>query len=220
MADQTHSDSHAKTPLETAVESMLDSLRDKTAAPDAAVSCTELVALIGVRSHMLVITIFSALNLLPGPPGYSTMLGLAIMAFAVLMLRHQPLRLWEPVGRFKLHAGIMVKMVEFLALFARLVARFSRQRATMLTGKAMTPVIAGLAFLMGVAMLCPIPFTNMLPSLGLALAGVGMLNRDGYALIVGVVIALLGLLVLCGLLWVLFVVGIAVGDAVIDEIME
>jgi hypothetical protein len=44
----------------------------------------------------------------------------------------------------------------------------------------------------------PLPFGNFLPGLALSVAGIGLAERDGVAILAGVAVGLLGLLVVSG----------------------
>ncbi|AKR54932.1 hypothetical protein GCM10011321_18840 [Youhaiella tibetensis] len=210
----------AGSPLETIVYDVLARLQAVAEKPDARITCNSLIELLGPKSHVLAIMIFSVLNLLPGPPGYSVVIGLAIMAFAVMMLAGAQIRLWAFVGDRRLPLGLMLKLLEFLARFTRIISRLSRPRITWMASRPVMPFIAVFAFLMGVFMLVPIPFTNTLPSLGLAIICVGILNKDGLAMLMGIVIGLIGAWLLAFCLWIVFVVGIAVGEAVVEEVEQ
>jgi hypothetical protein len=69
---------------------------------------------------------------------------------------------------------------------------------------------------MGLTMLIPIPFTNMLPSIGLAMVSVGVLNRDGLLVSLGVVVGIAGIAVVIFALWLIVALFVAV-DAAVDD---
>lgn len=207
-----------RTPLEAMVSSVLDRIRDIAEDPTGKLTCNGLVEIVGPDSHVLAILVFSVLNLLPGPPGYSVVIGLAIMAFAVMMLTRKPLRLWPFVGERRIPLTILVKLLEFFAGFTRFISKFSSPRLAALSTPRLLPLIAIMAFIFGVAMLVPIPFTNTLPSLGLAIICVGMLNRDGIAVLVGSTVALLGLVLLALALWVVLTLTLLVSEVIQHEL--
>ena len=220
QAESTAEGTPPGSPLEGIVAEVLAKLRAAADAPEPKITCNSLIELLGPRSHVLAILVFSLLNLLPGPPGYSVLIGLAIMGFSVLMILGAPIRLWSFVGDRRLPVGLMLKLLEFLARFTRIISRLSRPRITWMASRPVMPFIAVFAFLMGVFMLVPIPFTNTLPSLGLAIICVGILNKDGLAMLMGIVIGLIGAWLLAFCLWIVFVVGIAVGEAVVEEVEQ
>ncbi|MGB3336865.1 MAG: exopolysaccharide biosynthesis protein [Devosia sp.] len=209
---------HTPTPLETMVASVLERIREIAEHPSGKLTCNGLIDVVGPDSHILAILVFSVLNLLPGPPGYSVVIGLAIMAFAVMMLIRKPLRLWPFVGERQIPLNILVKLLEFLAGFTRFISRFSSPRVPALSAPVLLPLVAIMAFIFGVAMLVPIPFTNTLPSLGLAIIGVGMLNRDGIAVLAGSAVAIVGLVLLACALWIVLTLTLLVSDVIQHEL--
>lgn len=206
--------------LEAIVANILDRIRIIAERPAGQLTCNGLIEIVGPDSHILAILVFSVLNLLPGPPGYSVVIGLAIMAFAVMMLTNKPLRLWPFVGERQIPLNILTKLLEFLAAFTRFISRFSSPRIQALAATGLRPLIAIMAFIFGVAMLVPIPFTNTLPSLGLAIICVGMLNRDGLAVLLGSTVSILGVFLLVLALWLVLTLTILVTGAVQNELLD
>jgi len=216
QAESTAEGTPPGSPLEGIVAEVLAKLRAAADAPEPKITCNSLIELLGPRSHVLAILVFSLLNLLPGPPGYSVLIGLAIMGFSVLMILGAPIRLWSFVGDRRLPVGLMLKLLEFLAWFTRAISNLSKPRFLWMSGRTMLFFVAIFAFLMGVAMLFPIPFTNTLPSFGLAVICVGILNRDGVAMMLGTVICLIGIAILYVCIWAIFLIG----SAVVEEVEE
>ena len=214
----TEATGDARAPLEAMVASVLERIRDISGDPTGRLTCNGLIEIVGPNSHILAILVFSVLNLLPGPPGYSVVIGLAIMAFAVMMLTQKPLRLWPFVGERRIPLTILVKLLEFFAGFTRFISKFSSPRVVMLSSPRLLPLIAIMAFVFGVAMLVPIPFTNTLPSFGLAIICVGMLNHDGIAVLVGSAFAILGLVLLAAALWIVLTLTILVSEVIQHEL--
>jgi len=214
----TEATGDARAPLEAMVASVLERIRDISGDPTGRLTCNGLIEIVGPNSHILAILVFSVLNLLPGPPGYSVVIGLAIMAFAVMMLTRKPLRLWPFVGERRIPLTILVKLLEFFAGFTRFISKFSSPRVVMLSSPRLLPLIAIMAFVFGVAMLVPIPFTNTLPSFGLAIICVGMLNHDGIAVLVGSAFAILGLVLLAAALWIVLTLTILVSEVIQHEL--
>lgn len=215
-ADRPETPEADEDPIERIVSDVVKRLQVLADAPDAALTCNGLIELIGSRSHTLAILIFSLLNLLPGPPGYSIALGIAIMVFSAMMILHRPMRLWSFLGDRKLPLGLLLKLLEMLARFTSLIARISSPRLSLLTGRAAMPFIGLFGIVMGMAMLVPIPFTNTVPSIGMAIVCVAVLNRDGIAAIVGAVIGFLGLAALILACWAAYMLTMFVGEVIID----
>ena len=65
--DQNHDRDHD--PIIPIVDVIVAQLRERAGRPDAALTCADLLGMVGERSHVLSIMLFALLNLLPGPPG-------------------------------------------------------------------------------------------------------------------------------------------------------
>ncbi len=66
----------------------------------------------------------------------------------------------------------------------------SKPRLIFLTHGISTSIIGLMGFFMALSVLVPLPLTNTVPSLGIALMALGILMRDGIAVIVGAMIGL------------------------------
>ncbi|KKB85836.1 hypothetical protein VW29_05985 [Devosia limi DSM 17137] len=207
-------------PIERVVADVVERLRILSETPDAKLTCNSLIELIGPGSHALAILIFSLLNLLPGPPGYSVVIGLAIIAFSIMMVSGVQMRLWDFFGNRQLPLKLLLKVLGMMQRFTKIVAKFSTPRLAFLTGAAATPIIGFFGIVMGAGMLVPIPFTNTLPSIGMAIVCVAVLNRDGVAAIAGAIVGVFGLAVLATCIWLAFVLVFVVGEVIVEEIDE
>lgn len=126
------------------------------------------------------------------------------------------MRLWRLVGHRRLPLKALVKLTGVLRRLIGLVTRVSTSRLLVLTSPRALPFIGAFAAIMGAAMLVPIPFTNTLPSIALALVSLGVLNRDGVLLILGFITGLLGVAVVVFTLWLMLALFIAI-DVAFEE---
>ncbi len=201
-------------PIEAVVGGVVTRLREHAEDPEASLSCNDLLALVGPRSHILAILLFSLLNLLPAPPGYNFVMALIIIALCVSLLFKREMRLKGYFGRMKLPVKLVLKLMDVLGKLASWAARISSPRWRGLTGNAIMPVVAISGIIMGIFMLPPIPATNMLPSMGLAIMCIGVLNHDGVVVLLGGVVGVIGIVV-CGFaVWLVIALGFAIGDVV------
>jgi|EndMetStandDraft_5_1072996.scaffolds.fasta_scaffold338033_1 hypothetical protein len=203
-----------KDPLDETIDAFIGRLEVLAETPDAKLTCDGLIEVIGPRSHALALLIFSLLNLLPLPPGVNWMLGLVITGLAILMTLDRPLRLWGWVGRRQLPLQALVKLLGVLRSITRLVTRISSPRLIHFVSPRALPVLGLFGVLMGIAMLIPIPLTNMLPAIGLATVSLAILNRDGLLMMLGVTVGIAGLIVLAVAAWLLIALVVAVEDVI------
>lgn len=206
----------AKAPIEQILHDVMARLSALSESADAVLTCNGLVDIIGVRSHAVAILLFALLNLLPGPPGYSVAIGLAIMMFAWLLVLSKPMHLRPYVGERRLPLGLLRKCVSAMGKLVGVVAKVSSPRWSSFSSVRATQGIGIFIIIMGAIMLVPIPFTNTVPSAGTAIIAAGLLNRDGLAVAIGIIVGLIGVAILVVTLWAILALGLAVGDAIIE----
>jgi hypothetical protein len=88
-----------------------------------------------------------------------------------------------------------------LVPFLERIERTIRPRLLPLTGPQAERVIGIVGFSLAIIIFLPIPFGNMLPGLALAILGLGLLERDGLAVLLGLLAAVTGVLVVAGVLY-------------------
>lgn len=184
----------APDPIQATLAEMIAKLRKVAEAPDARLTCSGLIELIGIHSHALALLVFALLNLLPGPPGYNFVVSLVMLAFSILMLLHQPIRLWWWFGERKLPLKPLMKLMDVLAWIAEALTRVSSPRLFALSSRPALPLLGLFNIGMALVMLPPIPFCNMLPSMAVAMISAGVLNRDGWLILGGAVVGVLGVI--------------------------
>ena len=206
--------------LVATIDDLIARLREHAGRPDAVLTCDDLLQLVGTKAHVLAILLFSLLNLLPAPPGYNFFMALIIIVLSAFMLFGREMRLGKRFGQMKLPVSIVLKLLDLLARMAGWAAKISSPRWSGLVGPRAMPIFALIAIVFGIAMLVPIPATNMLPSIGLAMMCIGALNRDGLLALAGVVVGIVGVVIIVIATWFLFVLGFALGDVVEDGLED
>lgn len=183
-------------PVEHHVSAIADSI-----SRAESVTAGDLLALLGNASYSMVILVLSVLNMIPGPPGYGGTIAIAIMAVTLTMLAGRPLQLGGWVGSRPLPASLLARMIGQMRWLAGLIARVSRPRLEALTGPRTELPLGVFIFLVSLPMVLPIPFINAVPNTGIAVICVSRINRDGLGVLLGMLIALLGLAIAGGAIW-------------------
>lgn len=155
-----------------------DTLRER-------ISIGDLLTALGDRATAALIFIFAVPNILPTPPGTSTILGAPLIFLAAqLMLGRAP---WLPA----FVAKRSIKQADFSALTSSIVPWLVRAEKLLrprLEGLARPPMehfIGLLALVLAVVLVLPIPLGNMLPALAISLLALGVLERDGVWVLAG-----------------------------------
>jgi hypothetical protein len=121
-----------------------------------------------------------------------------LVALQLLLGRQQP---WLPTRwRRKRLAPATVQAIQTkgVAMLQR-IERFSYPRGRWLVRNGlMLRLVALLIILLSLVLSSPMPFMNTLPALSVALIAVGLMNRDGYLLLMGSLLGM-GVLLVVGL---------------------
>lgn len=86
-------------------------------------------------------------------------------------------------------------------------------------GPGAIPFLAVIAIFLALVNMAPVPFMNLIPSAGLAVICMGVLNEDGIAVLVGIAIGALGTAVALIAIWLIFVLAFALGD-IVEHMVE
>ncbi|QLF68358.1 exopolysaccharide biosynthesis protein [Peteryoungia desertarenae] len=164
------------------------------------VSVGDIFAAMGDRAFGALLLIFALPNILPTPPGTSSVLGAPLVFLsAQLMLGRSP---WLP--------RIIAKRSMTRSDFALVVARISpwlargermlKPRFSMLVYPPFEYVIGFLCLMLAIILILPIPLGNILPAIAVCLFSFGLLERDGISVLCGCGMFVLSLSVVAGVL--------------------
>lgn len=141
-------------------------------------------------------------------PGVGTVLGLGMAALAFAMWRgHGAPRLPQRVAELELPHHWARRVLEGLAAAYAMAGRHARARLSPVAGPAWRSVVAAAVGLMAFVIVLPIPFGNLLPALALIFIGLGLVFRDGVAVLLGLVGAGLALGATGGLVAMAWILG-------------
>lgn len=143
---------------------------------------------------LMIILAFPAALPLPYPPGFTTIVGIPLGLFALQMLLGFKMP-WLPqwLGKRQIHRSLLVSLVERAIPLLHRVEHHIRPRFfvanTMLGEKLVGAVCLACAVLISI----PIPFGHALPATAILFMALGFLARDGITIIIGIIIAIIGL---------------------------
>lgn len=161
-------------------------LRDAAATiGDDRVSMRALAQAHGPDAHGTLLLLLAMPCLLP-VPGVGTVLGVGIAALAVAMWRGQGAPcLPQRVAELELPGHWAQRVLDGLATAYAMAGRHARARLGPLAGPGWRLAHAAVVGLMALIVVMPIPFGNVLPALALTLIGLGLVFRDGLAVVLG-----------------------------------
>lgn len=126
---------------------------------------------------------------IPKPPGLSTLFGVPLFLLTIQQAlgRHT---LWMP--RFVLRQSIsrakLEKMIDLSLPAVRKVEILIKPRLEWITQGYFSHMIGALGAMMSAFISLPLPGSNMVPAIGIALMSSGVMMRDGLTVILGAVI--------------------------------
>lgn len=171
-----------------------DTTRDRIAVGD-------LLKALGDRAIGAMLFIFAFPNILPVPPGTSTVLG-APLVFLAAQLAFG-MRPWLP----GLISRRSMSRTDFLGAIRRVVPwleraeKLLRPRICFLARPPFEYLVGVVCLLLATVLVLPIPLGNMLPALSISLLALGLLERDGFAIAAGLIAAALSAVVVSGVIW-------------------
>ncbi len=173
-----------------------DRIRDR-------ISVRDLLGVMQDRAMATLLFVFAVPNVLPTPPGTSSVLGTPLIFLSVqLMLGFRP---WLPdvvtarsIAR-RDFASVVARAVPWLVKAEALL----QPRLEVLAHPWVQRVIGGFCFALAVILVLPIPLGNMLPALAICIFSLGILARDGLWIIAGAVTAIGAVAISSGVVYAL-----------------
>jgi hypothetical protein len=164
------------------------------------VSVRALVQAHGPEAYGTLLLLLATPCLLP-VPGVGTVLGLGMATLALSMWKgHGAPCLPDRVAELELPRHWAQRVLSVLASAYALAGRHAKARLGHLARVGRRSVTAVAVGVMALIIVLPIPFGNVLPALALMFIGMGLIFRDGAAVVLGQLMSLLALAVTCGVL--------------------
>lgn len=176
---------------------VFQSLADTVTEP---VSLGHIEEALSDRSFAAILTFFALLNLLPLPPGTGIVTGIPLVIISLQMARGRETP-WLPAfvrnhsitpERFR---SISLKAVPRLQKLERLI----KPRYWPFRGRQAERWLGAFTFILGMAVVLPMPLSNWLPAFSSALIGIALSERDGALMIGGVIVGIISLIIIIGL---------------------
>ena len=170
------------------------------ADPATRISFDDILDALSERSFGALMILFAALNLVPLPPGTSTIFGIPLVLLSIQMLLdfEKP---WFPA--FMRRKSMQVETYRrFIARLEPMLVRFeklARPRYWFVPQMIVERVVSIVALLMSLIVILPVPLINQLPALSIVLLAIGLGEQDGVWLGTGLLVAALATGIAIGL---------------------
>jgi hypothetical protein len=180
-------------------------LRELTAPDEGALSVGEIVSAFGPRALGALLFIFAAPNLLPLPPGSSTVLGAPLVVLAP-QLALGVRQLWLPrrTGERRISAAMLHKTFGRITPWLERVEHVSRPRLSFLFGGWGDRLLGLTCVGLSLVLILPLPFGNLLPAAAISALSLALILRDGLLAMLGYGLAVASwsvLVLAAGVIW-------------------
>ncbi len=165
-------------------------LRTLCDGPRGPIRVREIVDHFGHRAFGAVLFVFSVPNLLPLPPGSSSILGLPLVLIAP-QLAIGARRPWLPrsVGERTIERSALNQAFSKLIPSLERVETLLAPRLSFLFGAVGDRAIGLICFILSLVLILPIPLGNMLPAASTAAFSLGLTQKDGILALIGYLLA-------------------------------
>ncbi|MGB1540405.1 MAG: exopolysaccharide biosynthesis protein, partial [Rickettsiales bacterium] len=125
--------------------------------------------------------------------GVSTIFSIPLVFLSIQMLigRESP---WLPkwLRRKTIKRVTLASMISKLSPKLKYVEKLLRPRLSFASSTAGERIVGLFWLLFAVSIAVPLPMTNFVPGIGILIMSLGLLSKDGFTIIVGIIIGMLG----------------------------
>lgn len=170
----------------------------------------DILAALDDRALAALLLVFALPNVLPMPPGTSTVLGLPLIFLAAQLAFG--LRPWLPgaIARRSFSREDFHTLVRRIDPWLARAERLLRPRLIGLTRPPMEYVVGIVCLLLSVLLALPIPLSNIAPAMAISLLALGVLERDGWWVLAGLAMAVVAVAFVSGVLYALILAAVSV----------
>ncbi len=132
---------------------------------------------------------------IPVPPGYTTILSIPLILFSLQLLFGfgSP---WMPhwLERRSFQRSTLALVVKKTSPALEKIEKFMKPRMSFIFYGPGEKILAFVMLLCALSIALPLPLTNFIPAIGTTLISLGIMSKDGFLSILGILISLCGLL--------------------------
>ncbi len=154
------------------------------------IALSHLMDIMRGRAFGALLIIFAFPNVLPSPPGLAGILGLPLLFLSVQMAIGTKPWLPKTIGNRSMPRESFASLIDRAMPWLQRAERLTEPRWIWLASRPAQRLLGVLCVIVTVLLMLPVPFGNMAPSLALVVIGLGLLERDGLWILIGVIMAI------------------------------
>ena len=161
------------------------------------VTFRDILTVLRHRAFGFTLLIFALPCSLPMPPGIPTVCGVALVVIALNLIAARQ-RLWLPgaIADKSVARADFRRLVERAAPYLERLERICKPRFTIVTDPVGKVLIGMVILVLGFVMILPIPFLgNIPPGWAATLIAIGMTERDGLIVLIGLLVSVVAIAV-------------------------
>ena len=130
----------------------------------------------------------------PVPPGYTTIFSIPLFIFSIQMVLGMQVP-WLPswIERKSIKRESLEKIIAKANPWLKKIENRMQPRMTYISVHTWERIIGIFAFVFALSISLPIPMTNFPPGWGILVMSLGLLNRDGVTILIGMIIGTIGI---------------------------
>jgi hypothetical protein len=180
------------------LSALFSSLVSDPSAP-ATISIGEIIETLQDRMLPAMIFLFSAPTALPMPPGFSTITAVPLIFLTGQLMLGIPPWLPEFVKKRTFRRADLKTIVDGAEPWLKRAESIMRPRFALLANRER--VVGLIALILALVLLLPIPGGNFPPSVALCLMCLGLIERDGLWIGVGILASVVAVAIAVGVVW-------------------
>jgi len=174
------------------------------------IAISDLLAIMDDRAIAALMFVFAVPNVLPTPPGTSSVLGAPLLFLSLQLMLGLPPWLPRVIAARSIPRKDLAAIVARIAPWLAKAERLLRPRLHRFVAPPAEYVVGTVCFLLAVLLFLPIPLGNMLPALAICVMALAVLEQDGLWVLLGFATAGVSVAVVWGVLYTLVMTAIHV----------
>ncbi|MSP33836.1 MAG: exopolysaccharide biosynthesis protein [Rickettsiales bacterium] len=155
---------------------------------------TDLMAAMEGVGFGLALMIFAFGILIPLPPPFPSIISIPLVIFSLQMMAgFKSPKLPKRFAKLTIKRSTLATLVRKSSPYIRRVESILRPRFYFMTKPFAERVVGFFVFAFATFILLPMPLSNFIPGFGILIISFGLLEKDGLAVILGIIVGLIGI---------------------------